>query len=191
MNRVDPRGPFAVPRRATRWPPALVRPRPTSRTQAIVSCGGRTFIVAMGRSGIAAVKREGDGATPRGRLTPRTLLRRKPCPSPLPWRLIRPGDGWCDDTGSQHYNRAVPHPSPMSHEAILRDDALYDHVIVTDHNATPRVRGAGSAIFFHVARPALTPTEGCLAFPAAVWRRGIVPMGPYLIGIPPRPMRAR
>lgn len=180
-----------MPRHRIARPAALVQPRPTCRTQAIVSCGGRTWIVAIGRTGIRTLKHEGDGATPRARITPCILLRRQPAQAPLPWRRVRPVDGWCDEPASQRYNRAVPHPSPMSHEALLRDDALYDHVIVTDHNASPRVRGAGSAVFIHVARPALTPTEGCLAFPAAVWRHGTVPMGPYLIGTTPRPKRAR
>ena len=169
----------------------LVCPRPLSRTEVIVSCGGRTMVAAMGRSGIRTLKREGDGATPRARITPRVILRRSPAPAPLPWRLIRAADGWCDDVASQEYNRAVPHPSAVSHEAMLRADALYDHVIVTDHNSRPRVRGAGSAIFLHVARPGLSPTEGCLAFPAAVWRRGMVPTGPYLIGMAPRPKGTR
>ena len=70
---------------------------------------------------------------------------------------------------------------------MTRPDALYDVVVVTDHNQRPRVRGAGSAIFVHVAQPALAPTAGCLAFRAADWRRGIVPVGTYLIGTEGRP----
>jgi L,D-peptidoglycan transpeptidase YkuD (ErfK/YbiS/YcfS/YnhG family) len=30
-------------------------------------------------------------------------------------------------------------------------------------NITPRRRGAGSAIFLHIARPGYAPTEGCIA----------------------------
>ena len=69
---------------------------------------------------------------------------------------------------------------------MLRADELYDHLIVTDHNARPRIRRGGSAIFIHVARPAMTPTEGCIAFPLAAWQRGTVPVGPYLVGVDPR-----
>jgi len=34
---------------------------------------------------------------------------------------------------------------------------------VLDWNISPRMRGRGSAIFFHLARPGFTPTQGCVA----------------------------
>jgi L,D-peptidoglycan transpeptidase YkuD (ErfK/YbiS/YcfS/YnhG family) len=46
---------------------------------------------------------------------------------------------------------------------MMRADSLYDIVFVLGHNDRPRVRGRGSAIFMHIARPAYTPTEGCVA----------------------------
>jgi L,D-peptidoglycan transpeptidase YkuD (ErfK/YbiS/YcfS/YnhG family) len=46
---------------------------------------------------------------------------------------------------------------------LWREDALYDLVVVLGHNRKPRLRGAGSAIFIHVARPGYLPTEGCIA----------------------------
>lgn len=46
---------------------------------------------------------------------------------------------------------------------MLRQDRLYDAVIVLDWNVTERRRGRGSAIFLHVARPGFAPTEGCVA----------------------------
>ena len=45
----------------------------------------------------------------------------------------------------------------------MRDDHLYDLVIVLGYNDLPRVRGRGSAIFMHLSRPGYTPTEGCIA----------------------------
>jgi L,D-peptidoglycan transpeptidase YkuD (ErfK/YbiS/YcfS/YnhG family) len=36
-------------------------------------------------------------------------------------------------------------------------------VIVMDWNVSSRRRGAGSAIFLHLARPGYKPTEGCIA----------------------------
>ena len=48
-------------------------------------------------------------------------------------------------------------------ETLLRQDALYDFVFVLDWNFRMRQRGAGSAIFLHVARPGYPPTEGCIA----------------------------
>lgn len=78
-------------------------------------------------------------------------------------RAIRTGDGWCDDRRDRNYNRAVRLPYPAGHERMWRDDHLYDVVVVLDHNSRPRVRGAGSAIFMHVARSGYAPTEGCIA----------------------------
>ncbi len=54
-------------------------------------------------------------------------------------------------------------PYPASAEKLWREDRLYDIVVVIDHNTRPRIRGNGSAIFLHVARPDLEPTEGCIA----------------------------
>jgi L,D-peptidoglycan transpeptidase YkuD (ErfK/YbiS/YcfS/YnhG family) len=45
----------------------------------------------------------------------------------------------------------------------MRADHLYDLVLVLGYNDRPRVRGKGSAIFVHLARPGYTPTEGCIA----------------------------
>lgn len=58
---------------------------------------------------------------------------------------------------------------------MLRNDRLYDHVIVLDWNIAPRKRGAGSAIFLHVAKPGLQPTEGCIAVAPATMRQ-ILPL---------------
>ena len=54
---------------------------------------------------------------------------------------------------------------------MWRDDDLYDLAFVLDYDFTRRRKGAGSAIFFHIARPGLTPTAGCVAIRAADMRR--------------------
>jgi L,D-peptidoglycan transpeptidase YkuD (ErfK/YbiS/YcfS/YnhG family) len=112
-------------------------------------------------------KREGDGATPSGvwRLT-QVLYRADRVQRPrtgLPVRPLKVDDGWCDAVGDRNYNRAVRHPYAASAERLWREDALYDVIVVLDHNQRPRVQGAGSAIFMHVARPGYRPTEGCIA----------------------------
>lgn len=81
----------------------------------------------------------------------------------LPVNAINPADGWCDALEDRNYNRPVCHPYPASAEVLWRDDALYDVVVVVAYNRRPRVRGKGSAIFMHVARPGFEPTEGCIA----------------------------
>jgi L,D-peptidoglycan transpeptidase YkuD (ErfK/YbiS/YcfS/YnhG family) len=48
--------------------------------------------------------------------------------------------------------------------------------LVLDWNIRPRLRGRGSAIFFHLARSGFTPTQGCVAVTARVMARLL----PYL-----------
>ncbi|MCX7931309.1 MAG: L,D-transpeptidase family protein [Rhodovarius sp.] len=130
---------------------------------------GRVLRCALGRGGIRADKREGDGATPAGlwRLE-RILWRadRGPRPqAPLPAEPIAPADGWCDDPLHPDYNRPVVLPHPARCERLWRDDHVYDVIVLTDWNSRPIRPGRGSAIFLHVARPGLPPTEGCIALP--------------------------
>lgn len=122
---------------------------------------------ALGRGGIRADKREGDGATPPGRLRITRLLYRadrgaRP-PGALPAEPIAPADGWCDDPAHADYNRQVSLPHPARHEELWRRDAVYDVIGVLDWNLSPVRPGRGSAIFLHLARPDFAPTEGCVA----------------------------
>lgn len=137
---------------------------------------------ALGRSGVTSRKREGDGASPRATLRPLALYVRAdrglPPASALPVRRIRPSDGWCDDPRHRRYNQPVHLPFGASHERMWRDDSLYDLVVDLDWNRRPAVRSRGSAIFLHVARPGLLPTEGCIALPKPVLRRILARMGP-------------
>ncbi len=152
---------------ADRVRPIVVRPRPGRPREGLLWCAGRTFPCALGKGGITAFKREGDGATPLARM--RVL-----------WGYYRPGRGpgeavrlplqretgdlgWCDASGDRNYNRPVRLPYPASAERMQRADHLYDICIVLDWNMRPAVRGRGSAIFLHLARPGFQPTEGCVA----------------------------
>lgn len=132
---------------------------------------GTTYPCVIGRSGAvaAAAKREGDGATPTGRWPLRTLLLRpdrvRLPATALPWRWLRPDDGWSDGALDPAYNRPVRHPHGYSAERLWRDDGLYDVIVTLGHNDAPPVAGAGSAIFLHCAAPDFTPTEGCVALP--------------------------
>jgi L,D-peptidoglycan transpeptidase YkuD (ErfK/YbiS/YcfS/YnhG family) len=121
----------------------------------------------LGRGGIRTLKREGDGATPRGNwriVAGLTRLRR--ARSGLPLKPIRHDDAWCDDPDDPRYNHPVRLPYPASHERLWRDDRLYDVILVLDHNTRPRLRGRGSAVFFHL-REAERPTSGCVAIDRA------------------------
>lgn len=148
-----------------------VRRRPGCRHQGVLTVAGRAIPVALGRSGIGCDKREGDGRTPAGVWHPVRVLYRadrvtRPATS-LPIAAIRPDDGWCDAPEDRRYNRPVELPFPASHERLWRDDRLYDLLLVIDHNTRPRVKGRGSAVFIHLARPGYRPTEGCVALKPA------------------------
>lgn len=131
--------------------------------------GALTIPCALGRAGLTHRKREGDGATPVGRHELLyALLRhgRLPKPPRIATRLIRRDDIWCDDSHSFLYNRPLRGPSRLGHEDLWRKDRLYDVVGVLDYNIRPRVKGRGSAIFFHIATDDLGPTAGCVALRA-------------------------
>ena len=113
------------------------------------------------------MKREGDGASPRGywpgfRVYYRPDRLRRPRAA-LPVSPLRPGLGWCDAPASHGYNRQVPLPHPASAEELWRGDGLYDIIAVLDYNFSRRSAWRGSAIFVHVASPGFSPTAGCVA----------------------------
>jgi L,D-peptidoglycan transpeptidase YkuD (ErfK/YbiS/YcfS/YnhG family) len=136
-------------------------------TAGILKAGGLRVPCSLGRGGRKALKREGDGASPRGEWTLRRLFYRAdrmfPPRSGLAARPIRDHDGWCETVGDRNYNRLVRIPYATSHEYLKRGDDLYDIVIELSHNERPRVQGHGSAVFFHLRRPGGGPTAGCVA----------------------------
>mgnify|MGYP003551388092 CR=1 FL=1 len=141
----------------------LVRRRPGHPTQGLLSYGGRTHVCALGKGGIKALKREGDGATPLGSMRlvngwyrPDHVRLRS-----APLALSRIGDksGWCDAVQDRNYNL----------------------VIVLDYNLRPRRSGGGSAIFLHAARAGMMPTEGCVALPLPVLTRLMPRLSPRTV----------
>lgn len=144
-----------------------VRRSPLDPRRGLLTAGALRLPCALGAAGVTHRKREGDGASPAGRF--RLLgafYRPDRLPRPrtrLPLRPLRPGDGWCDDPSDRRYNRPVRLPGSARHERMWRDDHLYDVVLDIAWNRGPIVRGRGSAIFLHLARPGFAPTEGCVA----------------------------
>ncbi|WP_298438383.1 L,D-transpeptidase family protein [uncultured Jannaschia sp.] len=145
-----------------------------------VRFAGVTFPCSLGRGGIRADKREGDGATPAGvhRIVG-MLWRADRMARPAGWAVpIGPRDLWCDDAGHPAYNRPVRAPFARSAERLRRADPLYDLVLLTDWNWPAARPGQGSAIFLHRWRRPGAPTEGCVAFDPAdlAWiARRVVP----------------
>lgn len=131
--------------------------------------------MALGRGGIQANKREGDGATPRGLFHPiRVWWRPDRGARPrtaLPIRVSGPDDGWCEEPTDRRYNRPVKLAGASGADLLWRADHLYDLIVEIDHNVRPRVAGRGSAVFIHLARKGFLPTAGCVALSAGALRR--------------------
>ena len=160
----------------TRLSTLRVRSIPGARARGWLTAGDLRIPCALGPAGILrGRKREGDGGTPAGRF--RLLWafyrpdRKRPAAGGVPLRVLRRDAGWCEDPRSPCYNRPVRLPFRLACDAMWRADDLYDLTFVLDYNFTQRKKGAGSAIFFHLARPGLTPTAGCVAIRAADMRR--------------------
>jgi len=159
-----------------------VRRKPAQNACGVLLAGPLALPVALGRAGIKANKREGDGATPRGAFRLKRLwwrADRHPRPATLlPARRIGSDDGWCEDPADRHYNRPVKLPPKSTADRLARPDRLYDFIIEIDHNTRPRVAGRGSGVFIHVARPGLAPTAGCVALELNSLRRLLARLGP-------------
>jgi L,D-peptidoglycan transpeptidase YkuD (ErfK/YbiS/YcfS/YnhG family) len=145
-----------------------------------LACAGLRVSCAIGKAGVRAGKREGDGASPRGRFLFRRIWLRRPVGAALllPVRRTREADGWCDDPRHPRYNRPVRLPFKGSAERMWREDPLYDIVVEIGWNDRPAVRGRGSAIFLHLARPGFTGTEGCVTLARADLLRLLPRLGP-------------
>jgi L,D-peptidoglycan transpeptidase YkuD (ErfK/YbiS/YcfS/YnhG family) len=169
-----------------------VRDRPVSMIRVHRSAGdprrgwltaaGHSIPVALGRGGIKANKREGDGGTPRGVFRPRRLWWRadrhvRP-QTFLPVRPIRPDDAWCEDPADRHYNQAIRLARGESGDRLTREDHLYDFIVEIDHNTNPRIAGRGSAVFLHLARANFSPTAGCVSMTRSAMLRLLRRMGP-------------
>jgi L,D-peptidoglycan transpeptidase YkuD (ErfK/YbiS/YcfS/YnhG family) len=159
--------------------------RPGQPGQAILIAGGTAIPAAIGRAGIIANKREGDGGTPRGKFHPvRVWWRADRGTAPrtlLPLRQIRGDDAWSEDPADRNYNRAVKRSGKMPGDRLTRSDHLYDIIVEIDHNRRPRIAGRGSAVFLHLARAGYAPTAGCVALDRGRLRWLLARLGPRTV----------
>lgn len=147
-----------------------------------LTADGWTVPVALGRGGIRANKREGDGGTPRGTYRPLLLWwradRHRRPQTFLPVRPIRPEDAWCEDPRDRHYNQPIRLTRNDAGDRLTREDHLYDFIVEIDHNSAPRMAGRGSAVFLHLARPNFSATAGCVSMTESAMLRLLRRMGP-------------
>jgi L,D-peptidoglycan transpeptidase YkuD (ErfK/YbiS/YcfS/YnhG family) len=159
-----------------------VHGRPGDRTRGLLLAGGLAIPVMLGRSGIRANKREGDGATPRGAFRPlRLWWRADRAARPrtlLPVVRIDRAIAWCEDPADRRYNRPFRRSARETGDRLWRDDHLYDFVVEIDHNTRPRIAGRGSAVFVHVMRPERSATAGCVALARSALVRLLGGLGP-------------
>ena len=161
----------------------LIRAAAGNPRRGWLTAGGQTTPVALGRGGILANKREGDGGTPRGSFRPRQVwwrADRHPRPRTfLPVRAIRADDAWCEDPADRHYNQPVRLAPDRGGDRLRREDHLYDFIVEIDHNTRPRVAGRGSAVFLHLARANFSATAGCVSMTKSAMLRLLRRMGPH------------
>ncbi len=133
----------------------------------VLDWGAGPRACVVGRGGIGDKRGEGDGITPKGSWPLRRVLYRPDrldAPKTiLPVVQIEEADGWCDAPSDVNYNKLVQLPYPASAEKMWREDGLYDVVVVVGYNDAPVVKGRGSAIFLHIAKPDYALTESCVA----------------------------
>jgi L,D-peptidoglycan transpeptidase YkuD (ErfK/YbiS/YcfS/YnhG family) len=168
--------------RGNSWSRLAVRHKAGEGKAGWMRAGSLTLPVALGRGGIKANKREGDGATPRGTFHPVRLWWRadkqaRP-PTLLPARPIGASDAWCEEPNDRRYNRPIKLALRSAGDRLKRADDLYDFIVELDHNTRPRVKGRGSAVFIHVARPDFAPTAGCIALQRGALRRLLAHLTP-------------
>ena len=119
-------------------------------------------------------KVEGDSKAPAGvfRIGPAFGYDAEPpTGASMPYRFISENDYFVDDVQSEDYNRWVrldgntetPQQMWNSWEEMKRPDHLYQLGAVVEHNATPVIKGKGSATFLHVWKAREVPTAGCTA----------------------------
>ena len=165
------------PLSAIRVKPAAGNPR-----RGWLTAGTLTIPVALGRGGVLANKREGDGGTPRGSFRPRRLWWRGDRHSRprtfLPARIITDADAWCKDPSDRHYNQWIRRGQGEGGDRLKRADHLYDFIIEIDHNTRPRIAGRGSAVFLHLARDNFGPTAGCVSMTKSAMLQLLRRLGP-------------
>ena len=108
----------------------------------------------LGKNGVSAEKREGDGKTPSGVYTFGRAFGVSDDPgSATPYVKVTENDVWVDDPNSARYNQWAGKDAPdadwKSAEHLIKFPEAYKYAIAINYNTNPAVPGLGSAIFIH------------------------------------------
>lgn len=133
----------------------------------------------VGRNGVRADRREGDGTTPLGSFgLVEVFGSARRADLGMPYRPVRKGDCWISDVASPHYNRWVRKETcdaPNENLWRIARGGSYEWAVVSDFNLDEPVPGKGSAIFLHIHardRAGRTqPTSGCVSVARSVMAR--------------------
>ena len=133
-----------------------------------IAAGG-PFPARVGRNGVRANRREGDGTTPVG-VFPigRTMYGNEPNPG-VRFRYVRLrcGDWWVEDARSPLYNTFARvgcgrrPPFRVATPDMAAERTAYPFLAVVEFNMRPIVPGRGSGIFLHAQTGG--PTNGCVS----------------------------
>jgi L,D-peptidoglycan transpeptidase YkuD (ErfK/YbiS/YcfS/YnhG family) len=123
----------------------------------------------VGKNGISANRREGDGTTPAGTFRiGRMMYGTEADPGVrFRYRRLRCGDWWDEDPSSPTYNSfqhvrcGTTPPFRIVSEGMWENPRAYPHLAVIEFNMRPVVAGRGSGIFLHAQTGG--PTIGCVS----------------------------
>jgi L,D-peptidoglycan transpeptidase YkuD (ErfK/YbiS/YcfS/YnhG family) len=127
------------------------------------------YTTRLGRNGLSANRREGDGTTPTGTYRiGRTMYGNEANPGVrFRYRRLRCGDWWDEDPSSPTYNSfqhvacGTKPPFGGGSEGMWQQRRPYPYLAVVEYNMRPAVPGRGSGIFLHAQTGG--PTIGCIS----------------------------
>jgi L,D-peptidoglycan transpeptidase YkuD (ErfK/YbiS/YcfS/YnhG family) len=133
------------------------------------AAAGGPYPARLGRNGLSADRREGDGTTPAGTFRIHaTMFGNEGNPGVrFRYRRLRCGDWWDEDPASPTYN-SFQHvrcgsrpPFRTSTPGMWQERVAYSYLAVVEFNMRPVVPGRGSGIFLHAQTGG--PTNGCVS----------------------------
>jgi L,D-peptidoglycan transpeptidase YkuD (ErfK/YbiS/YcfS/YnhG family) len=130
---------------------------------------GGPYPARVGRNGLRANRREGDGTTPVGTFPIGATMYGNASNPGVGFRYVRLrcGDWWVEDPRSPAYNSfqrigcGVRPPFKVTTPDMSKDRRAYAHLAVIEFNMHPIVPGRGSGIFLHAQTGGAT--NGCVS----------------------------